>query len=325
MTTVATKANDRLGVVYPDTDHTAENTLQSLMAEFLRPLIERLLREATVGSLAKKKVFRPLRAYGSCRVGSDQFWYYREGQPKKCVSPDVYVLTGVRATAAPASWLLWQLKDPPLFALEIVSQDADKDYEAWKAYEDTGVRELIVYDPDAPKLSEAGRGRVRVRWQAFRRDRSGALVLAETSNADRIHSETLCCWLRVVGEGELRLLRIGIGVGGQELFQSAVEHERAEKEQALELAATVQTEAERERAEKERERAEKERERAEKERALKLVATVQTEAERERAAKERALQQLALESSRSRALEAQLQELLAKPSTSRGSKRRKRK
>jgi hypothetical protein len=295
MTTVATKANDRLGVVYPDTDHTAENTLQSLMAEFLRPLIERLLREATIGSLAKKKVFRPLRAYGSCRVGSDQFWYYREGQPKKCVSPDVYVLTGVRATAAPASWLLWQLKDPPLFALEIVSQDADKDYEAWKAYEDTGVRELIVYDPDAPKLSEAGRGRVRVRWQAFRRDRSGALVLAETSNADRIHSETLCCWLRVVGEGELRLLRIGIGVGGQELFLSAEEHERAEKE----------------------------RERAEKEQALELAASAHTEKERERAEKEQALQQLALESSRSRALEAQLQELLAKPSTARGSKRRK--
>jgi hypothetical protein len=323
MTTVATKANDRLGVVYPDTDHMAENTLQSLMAEFLRPLIERLLREATVGSLAKKKVFRPLRAYGSCRVGSDQFWYYREGQPTKCVSPDVYVLTGVRATAAPASWLLWQLKDPPLFALEIVSQDADKDYEAWKAYEDTGVRELIVYDPDAPKLSEAGRGRVRVRWQAFRRDHTGTLVLAETSNADRIRSETLCCWLRVVGDGELRLLRIGIGVGGQELFLSAEEHERAEKEreraekeQALELAASAHTE--------------KERERAEKEHALALVATVQTEAERERAEKERertekerALQQLALESSRSRALEAQLQKLLAKPSTSRRTTRRK--
>ncbi len=259
MTTAATKANDRLGIVYPDTDDMAENTLHRLMAEFLRPLIERFLREAVSGSLAKKKMYRPLRAHASCRVGADQFWYYREGQPTKSVSPDVYVLTGVSPTAAPPSWFLWQLKDPPLFALEIVSQDVDKDYDSWTTYQHTGVRELIVYDPEAPKLSEASRGRARVRWQAFRRDRNGVLIPAETSNADRIQSEVLCCWLRVVGEGELRLLRIGIGIGGEQLLQSAEEHERAEKEH--------------ERAEKERERAEKERERAEKEQALELVAT----------------------------------------------------
>ncbi len=265
MTTAATTNSDRLGIVYPDTDHMAENTLQRLIAEFLRPLLERFLREATEGSLAKKKRYHPLRAHLPCRVGADQFWYYRERNPKKCVSPDVYVIAGAEPTSAPPSWLLWQLKAPPLFALEIVSQDVSKDYDlALQAYQDTGVRELVVFDPDAPKLSDASQGRPRVRWQVYRRDGRGRLVSVEQSNADRVKCEALCCWLRVVGTGELRLLRIGVGVGGEELFLSAEEYERAEKE---------------------RERAEKERERAEKEQALALVASERQALEREQQAR----------------------------------------
>lgn len=84
-------------------------------------------------------------------------------------------------------------------------------------------------------------------------------MLVLQSNADRVQSESLCCWLRLVGEGDQRLIRLGLGVGGEQLFLSAEEFERAERE-------AERAEKERERGEKERERAEKEYERAEKER-----------------------------------------------------------
>ncbi len=214
----------------------AENTLQRLIAEFLRPLLERFLREATSGSLATKKRYRPLRACWPCRVGADQFWYYREGNNKKSVSPDVFVVVGAEPTSAPPSWLLWQLKAPPLFALEIVSQDVEKDYSAViEAYNSTGVRELIVFDPEAPTLADARKGRVRVRWQVYRRDDNERLVSVEQSNADRVKSDALCCWLRLVGVGDLRLIRIGLGLGGEDLFLTGEEHERELKEREREL------------------------------------------------------------------------------------------
>ncbi len=250
-----TKKGKSAGVAvrYPETDDMAENTLQRLIAEFLRPLIQRFLREATEGSLATKKRYRSLRALAPCFVGADQFWYYVERNPKKCVSPDVYVIAGADPLSAPPSWQLWTLDSPPLFAFEVVSLDVDKDYkDARPLYEHTGVQELVLFDPEAPRMAEASRGRSRVRWQVFRRDKAGALVLVLQSNADRVQSEALCCWLRLVGEGDQRLIRLGLGVGGEQLFLSAEEFERAEREH--------------ERAEKERERAEKEYERAEKER-----------------------------------------------------------
>ena len=252
-----TKKGKSAGVAirYPETDDMAENTLQRLIAEFLRPLIQRFLREATEGSLATKKRYRPLRAAAPCFVGADQFWYYVERNPKKCVSPDVYVIAGADPLSAPPSWFLWTLDTPPLFALEIVSVDVGKDYkDARQLYEHTHVQELVIFDPEAPRMAEASRGQTRVRWRVFRRNGAGELVLAHQSNADRVQSEALCCWLRLVGEGNQRLLRIGVGVGGEQLFLTAEEFERTEKERAL--------------AEKERALAEKDRERVEKERAL---------------------------------------------------------
>ncbi len=245
----------------------AENTLQRLIAEFLRPLLERFLREATSGSLATKKRYRPLRACWPCRVGADQFWYYREGNNKKSVSPDVFVVVGAEPTSAPPSWLLWQLKDPPLFALEIVSQDVEKDYEAiLEAYDATGVRELVVFDPEAPTLADARKTRARVRWQVYRRDDNGRLAPAEQNNTDRVKSEALCCWLRLVGAGDLRLIRLGLGLGGEELFLTGEEHERQQKEHERQ-------QKEHERQQKEHERQQKEHEREQKEQALALVAS----------------------------------------------------
>ena len=108
-------------------------------------------------------------------------------------------------------------------------------------------------------LADARKGRARVRWQVYRRDDNGHLVSVEQSHADRVKSESLCCWLRLVGTGDLRLIRIGLGLGGEELFLTGEEHERELKEH--------------EREQKEHEREQKEHERELKEQALALAAS----------------------------------------------------
>ena len=280
MTTAARTKRTTVAIEYPETDHMAENLLQRLMSEFLRPLIARFLAQVVEGELSKQKRYKALRARRPMCVGADQFWYYVEGQPKKSVSPDVYVISGVEPTAAPPSFKLWELERPPVFALEIVSSDVDKDYVVSpKAYALTGVEELLVYDPAAPVMADASQGAARVRWQVWRRSSKGAWDKALSTNADRVYCEALCCWLRVVGDGDQRRLRIATDAAGDELFLSEAEAERDAHARANETAK-------------------RERETAERERELKVRALVEVE-------HERALR---------KALETQLSALKRKPS-----------
>ena len=242
MTTAAKTDKPRVAIIYPETDNMAENTLQRWMTEFLWTLVKRFLSQVCDGSLAHDNTYRSLRASGPYFVSADQFWFYEKGDADKRVSPDVYVIAGVDPDKAVPSWQLWKLKTPPLFALEIVSENVNKDYVVSpSAYEHTKVQELVVFDPEAPKLIDASRGRSRVRWQIWRRDTKGAWLAPLQSNADRVYCEALCCWLRLVGEGDQRKIRIATGPAGEDIFATEAEFERAEKD--------------RERAEKDRERA----------------------------------------------------------------------
>jgi len=222
--------------VYPEEEKMGEESLQRFMCELLRPLIERYL-------IAKKIV---------AFVGADQFIYYRKHDPRGRVAPDVYVLDGVRPGRRIRTWKTWLDGAPPSFALEVVSGDVAKDYEkSPERYDECGVRELVVFDPDFEEERD------RIRFQVFRRVGKRGLVRVLATNEDRVASKVLGCHVVAVGAGEGLRLRLGVGKDGDELFP---------------------TEAERERGEKERERGEKERERGEKERAL-------LDVERERAAR----------------------------------------
>jgi len=208
-----------------------EELLQRLIMELLRPLVQRWLDARGIKAL----------------VGADQFIYFRKGDIRGRVAPDVFVLPGVRPGRRIKSWKVWQEGVVPSFALEIVSTDADKDYiEAPRLYGEMGVRELVVFDPDWE--SEPG----RLRFQVYRQVPRRGLVRVDATNEDRVKSRQLGCFVRALGHGEEQRLRLATGPTGDDLVPTEAEAERAEKE--------------RERAEKERERAEKERERAEKER-----------------------------------------------------------
>lgn len=99
-------------------------------------------------------------------VGSEQFVYWIATDPKRKLSPDLFVRLGVPQTAF-GSWKTWENGGSPDLALEIVSPN-EGDGVTWEEkiarYHDLGVKELVRFEPDAPE----GR-RIRV-WDRVRGD-----------------------------------------------------------------------------------------------------------------------------------------------------------
>jgi Uma2 family endonuclease len=213
-------------------------TLQTLISVLLLPLITKWL--ASKG----KPTF----------VGMNQFFYWKQFDPSECVAPDVYVLPGVSLTPRVGAWKVWQQGHIPTFALEVVSQDVDKDYlGSPPKYDRLGVEELVIYDPDFA-LSER-----RVQWQVFRRVKKRGLVKVEATNADRVRSRVLGCFLRVVGTGDEVRLRLGTGPEGEALFPTDEEaRARADAARAQADAARALASAERDEERVAKERAEAE-------------------------------------------------------------------
>ena len=270
---------------YPVSEKVPENLLNRDIAGTLRHLIERWLAER--GETA--------------RVGSDQFVYWVQYQPTRTVAPDVYVLPGVDPGTEITAWKTWETGVVPSLAVEVVGLDVRKDYElAPGRYDELGVRELCVYDPRPEK------GASRMRFQVWRR-RRGKLVQVARTDADRVRSAVLGCFLREVGRGAAQRLRLGTGRDGDVLYPTAEEAERmardaertareaAERErQAAERAREAERTA-RESAEREREAERTARESAEREREAERTAREAAEREREaeRAAREAAEEELA--------------------------------
>ena len=210
--------------VYPVKDDMGDPTLQTLISVMLLALLKRWL------AVQGKPTF----------VGMNQFFYWKQFDPHECVAPDVYVLPGVPLSPRVGAWKIWETGKVPSFALEVVSRDVDKDYlTSPPKYDRMGVAELVVFDPDFAESDE------RVAWQVFRRIKGRGLVKVEATNADRVRSRVLGCFLRVVGEGDHVRLRLGTGPTGDTLLPTDEEaREQAEAERDEERAARKRVEAE---------------------------------------------------------------------------------
>ncbi len=210
-------------IEYPDTDdNMGEDALHGMITELLRPLLQLFLTE------------RAQRAAGDTAepvyVGSDQFLYCVERNPKKRIAPDIYVIPGVSAESEPYSWFLWELKKPTSFALEIVGRNVEKDYKSSPAiYASTGVQELLVFDPEALEPRTSPRARVRFRWQVWRTIAGHGWKCVEASNEDRVYSRSLQCWFRLVLVNDKQRIRVAIGPTGDELVPNELEREQEAK------------------------------------------------------------------------------------------------
>ena len=209
-------------------------------SELLRALVERWLE-------AKGK---------PTFVGADQYFYWEQYNAWECIAPDVYVLPGVAPGKKVGAWKVWETGCVPSFALEVVSQDVDKDYLRSPAkYHRLGVEELVVFDPDYALAP------TRSLFQVFRKSKRG-LICVEATNADRVKSKVLGCHLRAVGAGDDLRVRLGTGFKGETLFPTDVEaraqaeavaqKERAGREQAEAAMQQAEAATQKERAFRER-------------------------------------------------------------------------
>ena len=153
--------------IYPEEERVGEDMLQRWIVELLRPLLQWWLSR------------RGVEAF----VGADQFIYWRRHDPHARVAPDIYVLPGVDPRTRVRTWKIWQDRVVPSFALEVVSQDWEKDYtEVAPRYGALGVAEVVIFDPG---FDEHPHG---VRWQVFRRVGKRGLVRVEATRAERVRS-----------------------------------------------------------------------------------------------------------------------------------------
>ena len=127
-------------IVYPETDGTPLPD-----GEFQAPLYVRI-----VGTL--RTHFRDI---SGARVNGDTFIYYVEGDPRRSVSPDCYVVFGLTEAALHSlslegnnTYLLWEVGKPPDFILEIGSPSTARADLGSKRdlYAELGVREYWRYD-----------------------------------------------------------------------------------------------------------------------------------------------------------------------------------
>ncbi len=217
----------RESIIYPDTDGQpmAENDWQ---------------RELIVDSIQVLEEYYQNRR--DVYVSGDLLVYYREGNPRLRVAPDVLVVHGVEKKKR-KSYLIWKERKAPDLVIEIASDSTWlRDLtEKSVLYHDMGVREYFLFDSTG--------------------ERFGPLLAMKRRNGDRLEEEEPDERGRIVSE--VLGLELGESEGRLRFYLPG----RAEP-----------LPTPRERAEKEAARAEKEAARAEKEAARAAVA----EAERDR-------------------------------------------
>ncbi|MBI2388860.1 MAG: Uma2 family endonuclease [Deltaproteobacteria bacterium] len=192
---------------------------------------------------------------GRGAAGSEQFVYWNARDPRRCLSPDVFVKIG--ASSEPFdSWKIWERGGPPDVAVEIASDSDASELrleEKLERYHELGVRELARFDGDA-----APGARLRV-WDRLRED------LVER----RVEGDTTPCatfglhWVVAPLAGFPCGLRLAADPGGADLLPTGEEAEararagearaRVEAEVAREAEARARAEAERRVAELEAE------------------------------------------------------------------------
>jgi Uma2 family endonuclease len=106
-------------------------------------------------------------------VWGNMFLYYREGDPRACVAPDLFLVQGVDKRVR-RTYKLWEDGRAPSLVIEVTSKSTREEDEVEKkaVYERLGVEEYFLFDPLGEYL--------RPRLQGYRLvgGRYEALVLA---------------------------------------------------------------------------------------------------------------------------------------------------
>ena len=156
-------------------------------------------------------------------VGSDLLVYYVEGEPRRFVVPDVFVVLDCDPKDR-RTFKVWEEKRTPDIVFEITSRSTAREDEVFKPkfYEQIGVKELFLFDPTGDYLVP--------QLQGFRLV-DGALAAMSRQN-DQLHSEVLGVDISI-HDAKLQLIDSRTGsevLTGEEFERQAKEVERHAKE-----------------------------------------------------------------------------------------------
>lgn len=188
-----------------------------------------LHRDAMVRTIELlKHHFRGQKVY----VSGDLLVYYEQGNPKKFVVPDAFVVKG-REQRRRRVWKIWVEGKGPDVAIETTSRKTKRKDMVDKPalYTQIGVKEYFLFDPEGDYLDPPLQGHRLTggSYTSIQPDESGALV-----------SEELGLRLRVE-DGELMLYRLDTG---ERLLTAEERSETAEERSEQEAAARRAAEAE---------------------------------------------------------------------------------
>jgi Uma2 family endonuclease len=95
------------------------------------------------------------RAQSDVYVSGNLLIYYVEGNPKKRVAPDVFVARGVKKGQR-RIYKLWEEGVAPQVVIELTSRQTWREdlQEKWRLYEQLGVEEYFIFDPEYDYLDD---------------------------------------------------------------------------------------------------------------------------------------------------------------------------
>ena len=161
-------------------------------------------------------------------VGSNLLVYDEPGNPRRHLSPDIFVTFGVEAGSRDL-YKIWE-EQPPAFVLEITSKSTRREDERTKRrrYAQWGVGEYFLYDPRGEWLSPALQG-LALAGRRYRRMEE--VLLPNGERGLRSDALGICLWLR---GAELRLFD---PASGRDLRTPEEEGAEREAEAAARAAA----------------------------------------------------------------------------------------
>ena len=161
-------------------------------------------------------------------VGSNLLVYDEPGNPRRHLSPDIFVAFGVEAGSRDL-YKIWE-EQPPAFVLEITSKSTRREDERTKRrrYAQWGVGEYFLYDPRGEWLSPALQGLALAGRRYRRMDEA---LLPNGERGLRSDALGICLWLR---GAELRLFD---PASGRDLRTPEEEGAEREAEAAARAAA----------------------------------------------------------------------------------------
>ncbi|MYB66562.1 Uma2 family endonuclease [Candidatus Poribacteria bacterium] len=166
------------------------------------PMAETISHAIQINSLFDQ-LYRLYHSDPYILLGLDNFIYYSEGDRKKCVAPDIFVVLGAKRTPPRRSFYTWAEGATPDTIFEFLSDSTkndDRDRKVQIYLGEMGAKEYFIHQPDLERPAE---------FRGWYRDTSGEIIEMTQDTPRTLFSEKLNLLFKwnVEVDLEVRLLR----------------------------------------------------------------------------------------------------------------------